>query len=200
MPRLGRDFFAREALAVVRDLLGCTLVHVTDGQRVAGRVVEVEAYTGWDDPASHGHRGRTPRNAVMFGPAGVSYVYFCYGVHWMLNVVARPPGVDYPAAILLRAVQPVEGLEIIAGRRRGRPQSEWTNGPARLTQALGIDRRQDGLDMTRPDSTLYFEPGQPVAEEAVRRGPRIGINVPEPARSYPWRLWIADNPYVSRGR
>src|SRR5262245_10863194 len=138
MTRLQRDFFTRDTLTVARELLGQILVHETPEGRAAGRVVEVEAYTGWDDAASHGHRGITPRNAAMFGQSGISYVYLCYGVHWMMNVIARPDGVDYPAAILIRALEPVEGLHLMGNRRMGRPQRDWTNGPGRLTLALGI--------------------------------------------------------------
>ncbi len=200
MPRLDRSFFARDTLAVARDLLGRTLVHRIDGQRLAGRIVEVEAYMGWDDAASHGYRGQTPRNVVMFGQAGVSYVYLCYGVHWMLNVVARPSGVDWPAAILLRAIEPLEGLQLMELRRAGRPHREWTNGPGRLTLALGIDKSHHAIDVAAPGSPLIVESGEPVPDDRVLRGPRVGVDVPEPSRSLPWRFWIRDNPYVSKAR
>jgi DNA-3-methyladenine glycosylase len=135
----------------------------------------------------------------MFGPVGVSYVYFTYGMHWLLNVIAKPPGADYGAAVLLRALEPLEGLEIVAARRVGRPPREWTSGPARLTAAFGIDGSHNQSDMTAPDSPLFFEEGDPVADEAVRTGARVGIGgVPEPWRSMPWRFWLAGNPYVSR--
>jgi len=199
MPRLDRAFYARDTLIVARELLGCSLVHWIDGQRVAGQIVEVEAYMGRDDDASHGYRGVTPRNAVMFGEPGVSYVYLCYGIHWMLNVVARPPDADYPAAILLRAVEPTEGLPLMASRREGQPQRLWANGPGRLTRALGIDQTQHGLDMAGRASPLTIEAGLAVPEDQVERGPRIGINVPEPSRSWPWRFWIKDNRFVSKG-
>ena len=200
MTRLQRDFFARDTLIVARELLGQILVHETPDGRAAGRVVEVEAYTGWDDAASHGYRGKTPRNAVMFGPSGVAYVYLCYGVHWMMNVVARPEGVDYPAAVLIRALEPAEGLHLMGKRRNGRPEREWTNGPGRLTKALGIDKTQNLADTVGRGSPLHWEQGDPVPDEQVARGPRIGIDVPEPSKSLPWRLWIKDNRNVSRGR
>jgi DNA-3-methyladenine glycosylase len=116
----------------------------------------------------------------------------------MLNVVARPDGVDYPAAILIRAIEPLEGLTLMAERRAGRPQREWANGPGRLTRSLGIDRDQHGLDMAAPNTALYLERADPIPDERVARGSRIGIHVPEPSRSWPWRLWVKDNPYVSR--
>ena len=200
MPLLGREFFMRDTLLVARDLLGCLLVHEIGGERLSGRVVEVEAYTSWDDMASHGHRGMTPRNAVMFGPPGVSYVYFIYGMYWLLNVVAKPPDVDYPAAILLRALEPVEGLRLMAQRRAGRPQREWTTGPGRLTLALDIDGTLTGIDMTTTGSPLYFERGEQIPDDHIKTGRRVGINVPEPWKSKPWRFWVDGNPYVSKGR
>jgi DNA-3-methyladenine glycosylase len=200
MTRLRRAFFARDTVIVARDLLGQTLVHETREGRAAGRIVEVEAYTGWEDAASHGYRGITPRNAVMFGEPGIAYVYLCYGIHWMMNVVARPPRVDYPGAVLIRAVQPIDGLRLIEQRRAGRLQREWTNGPGRLTLALGIDKAQHALDTVGAGSPLFWERGQPIPDAQVERGPRIGLHVPEPSLSQPWRFWVKGHPCVSRGR
>jgi DNA-3-methyladenine glycosylase len=201
MSRLGRAFFARDTQVVARDLLGRHLVHVLDGERITGRIVETEAYTGFDDQASHGRHGETARNRPMFGQVGVSYVYFTYGMHWLLNVVARTEGAEHPAAVLLRAVEPLAGLDRIAARRDGRPPREWTNGPAKLTKAMGIDGALSGVDLTAPGSPLYFEQGQPVPDEAVQTGPRVGLgSTPEPWLSVPWRFYVADNPYVSRYR
>lgn len=200
MSRLDQSFFARDTVTVARSLLGQVLVHEGAEGRAAGRIVEAEAYSGWDDRASHGHRGRTPRNAVMFGPVGFSYVYFIYGRYWMLNVIAKPPGVEYPAAVLLRALEPLSGLELMANRRSGRPQKEWTSGPGRLTLALGIDGTHNQLDLTAADSPLYFEDGGSTDSLQISSGPRVGLGtVPEPWKSRPWRFWIADNAYVSRG-
>ncbi len=198
MSRLPHEFFARDTLAAARDLLGCLLVHEIDGQRVAGRIVEVEAYTGHDDLASHAARGKTPRNAVMFGPPGVSYIYLIYGMYRLLNVIARPDGVDYPAAILIRALEPVEGLQFMAACRTGRRRVEWTSGPGRLTMALAIDQTLNGIDLTAPGSPLFFEEGISVPGDQVQTGPRIGINVPEPWQGMPWRFWVRDNLFVSR--
>lgn len=201
MSRLEHAFFARETVTVARDLLGRHLVRELDGERVSGRIVETEAYTGLDDQASHGRHGKTARNAVMFGPVGVSYVYFTYGMHWLLNVVARPEGAQYPAAVLLRAIEPLTGLDGIAARRNGRPPQEWTNGPAKLTRALAIDKALNGLDLTAPDGPLYFEAGEPVPDPMVETGPRVGLGqTPEPWLSMPWRFFVADNSYVSRYR
>jgi DNA-3-methyladenine glycosylase len=200
MTRLKRDFFERDTAAVARDLLGRLLVHEIDGQRVSGRVVEAEAYMGWDDRASHGFGRITSRNKLMFGLAGFSYVYFIYGNYWMFNVVAKPPGVDYAGAVLIRALEPVEGLEIQAARRKSRSQREWTSGPGRLVLAMGINSASNGVDLTVADSRLYFELGQPIPDEAVCSGPRVGLgrNVPETWKNKAWRFWVAGNPYVSK--
>jgi DNA-3-methyladenine glycosylase len=200
MTRLSRSFFARDTVDVARSLLGQILIHDSPEGRAAGRVVEVEAYSGLDDRASHGHRGRTPRTEVMFGSVGVSYVYFIYGRYWLLNVIAKPPGVEYPAAVLLRALEPLSGLELMATRRAGRSRKEWTSGPGRLTLALGVDGSHNQLDLTAADSPLFFEQGGSMASLQISSGPRIGLgSVPEPWKSKPWRFWIADNAYVSRG-
>jgi DNA-3-methyladenine glycosylase len=141
MSRLNKAFFERDTVEVAQDLLGRILVRTLDGKRLAGRIVETEAYSGFDDAASHAYGRMTPRSAVMFGEAGISYMYFIYGKYWMLNVIAKPRGVDYPAAILIRAVEPVEGLEIMAVRRIGRAMREWTNGPARLVDRYDRTRQ-----------------------------------------------------------
>lgn len=200
MHRLDRAFFERDTVIVARDLLGRLLVHDVDGQRVAGRIVETEAYTGWEDSASHAHRGETQRNQVMFGLAGISYIYLIYGNYWLLNVIAKPRGVEYPAAVLIRALEPVEGLEIMAAHRPGRPMRDWTNGPGRLTLAMGIDQLMNHQDMVDLHSALYFEGGQPMAESEVKAGPRVGLGkaVAEPWKSQAWRFFIANSPYVSK--
>jgi DNA-3-methyladenine glycosylase len=159
------------------------LVRVQAGQRLSGLITEAEAYIGQEDLACHAHTGKSKRNAVMFGPPGFAYVYFTYGMHWMLNAVTEPDG--SPAAVLLRAIQPLEGLELIAARREGRD----TIGPGKLTQALGIDGSLNGIDLCDPASGLWIEPGVPVPDRAVLTGPRIGLyTVPEPWKSMPWRF------------
>lgn len=180
---LPRTFYLRPTLQVARDLLGMRLVRLLDGQRLAGIIIETEAYIGQEDLGCHARSGRTQRNAVMFGPPGHAYVYFIYGMHWCLNAVTEAEG--FPAAVLIRAIQPVEGIEIIFERRQGGD----TLGPAKLTQALGIDGRLNGADLCDPASELWIEPGEPAPEEAVETGPRIGLNrVPEPWKSIPWRF------------
>lgn len=180
-------FYDRPVLDVARDLLGRRLVRCINGQRVGGLIVECEAYRGEEDLACHARAGRTPRTAVMYGPPGQAYVYFTYGMHWMLNCVTGPQG--FPAAVLIRAIQPREGLQQIAARRAGRPLRDWCNGPAKLCQALDIDGQHNGLPLWQDSGGLWLESGQPVPDGQVRCTPRIGIpRVPEPWRSMPWRF------------
>jgi DNA-3-methyladenine glycosylase len=186
------------AVIVARALLGARLVRrLPDGAHIAGRIVETEAYTGIDDMASHGRKRRTPRNLPMWGPPGHAYVYLSYGVHWLLNVVAEPEG--QPAAILIRAVEPLNGLEHIAARRIGRLPREWTSGPGRLARALEVTQALNTADLTTPAAGLWIEAGEPVPDSAVRTGPRIGLGkTSEPWLSIPWRFWVAGNAHVSR--
>ena len=165
-----------------------------DGQRLAGVITEVEAYQGVDDQACHARAGKTARNAVMFGGPGRAYVYFTYGMHWMLNLVCEAEGL--PAAVLIRAIRPVEGLEVM---RMLRPtladKPGWLNGPAKLTQALAIGREQNGVDVCSEDGGLWIESGITMPGEEVETTPRIGIGyAPEPWLSLPWRwVWKAGN-------
>ena len=187
--RVPRAFFERPTLTVAREMLGLRLVHVVEGRRVAGIVVETEAYIGEADQGCHARAGRTRRTQVMYGPPGHAYVYFNYGMHWLFNVVTEAEG--FPAAVLVRALFPVEGLTYMAKQRAGRPRVAWTNGPAKLCQALGITGRYHGLDLCTDESPLFFEYDGVFDEDAVVRGPRVGLNnVPEPWRSKPWRFRV----------
>ena len=196
MARLEREFFARDTLRVARDLLGRVLVRVLDGERLSGRIVEVEAYIGEEDQASHARVGRTERNAAMYGPPGHAYVYLIYGVHHCLNLVTEREG--FPAAVLVRALEPLEGIERMRALRAGRPDRQLTSGPGRLCQALAIDRRFDGADLCAPDSLLFLEEGKPVSEHSIAAGPRVGVRGDEAALRAPWRFYLRGNPYVSR--
>ncbi|MEJ2267004.1 MAG: DNA-3-methyladenine glycosylase, partial [Anaerolineales bacterium] len=185
--RLSRDFYNRSTLQVARDLLGARLVKIEDGGRISGVIVETEAYRGEEDQGCHARAGRTPRTEVMYGQPGHAYVYFTYGMHWMLNFVVEEEG--FPAAVLIRAIVPIEGLEVIEERRRGRQRSHWTDGPAKICQALGIDKRFNGADLCAGDSELFIEQGILFSEDSVTTGPRVGLNsVPEPWKSIPWRF------------
>ena len=203
MGRLRRDFYRRSTLKVARELLGKRLVRVMDGQRLSGLIVEVEAYIGEGDAACHAARGRTPRNEAMYGPPGHAYVYFIYGMHHCLNVVTEEEG--FPAAVLIRALEPLEGLEIMRCHRPGKPDSELTNGPAKLCQALAIVRSFNGVDLCT-SKELFIEEGQMacpeprrrVAQEEIGASPRIGIKANELARSVPWRFYLKGTDLVSR--
>lgn len=187
--KLMRSFFARDTVEVARDLLGKRLVHVDQGQRLAGIILETEAYRGEEDQGCHCRAGRTERTAVMYGPPGLAYVYFVYGMHWLLNLVTEEEG--YPGAVLLRALSPEKGLDLIAERRKKQPPRHWMDGPAKLTQALGVDGGQNGLDSCQPGSDLFVEPGYQVEPGQIQSSPRIGLdNVPEPWKSIPWRFTV----------
>ncbi len=186
---LSRLFFARPVLAVARGLLGHLLVHDSPEGRTVGRIVEVEAYRGADDPASHAYRV-TPRSVIMVGPPGIAYVYFTYGNHYCLNVVTGREGVA--SAVLLRALEPLEGLRLMARRRGVTAPLLLAAGPGRLTQAMGVSRRQNGWDLTQ--APLYIVDGRP-GRRRIATGPRIGIRR---ATDRPWRFYLAESPFVSR--
>lgn len=190
MAVISREFYNRLALDVARDLLGCRLVRVQNGHRLAGLILETEAYQGEDDLGSHASAGLTPRTSVMFGPPGHAYVYFTYGMHWMLNAVTGEQGT--PGAVLIRTILPMEGQTqmsenrpYLAGKRG------WTDGPAKLTQALAINRDFNTVDLCQQEGDLWIEPGESVPDEVVTRSARVGLNsVPEPWRSIPWRFVV----------
>jgi DNA-3-methyladenine glycosylase len=183
---LPRAFYSRETLTVARELIGARLVRVENGVRIAGIIVETEGYLGEEDLACHARAGRTARTEPMYGPPGHAFVYFTYGNHWMLNPVTRPVG--EPEAVLLRAILPTEGIEIIEKRRGKQPRKRWTDGPGKLTQALGITKEHNKVDLTSRAGNLFIEEGIAVPDKYVTTTPRIGLNTtPEPWFSKPWR-------------
>jgi DNA-3-methyladenine glycosylase len=207
---LPREMFARGSVEVAPTLLGCVLEHETPDGLVAVALTEVEAYNGEADPASHAYRGRTARNAVMFGPPGHAYVYFTYGMHFCVNLVCQPEGTA--SAVLLRAGRVIEGVDLAAARRaagrdrarvgvagtrsaeRGVAERDLARGPARLCQALGVTRAQNGADVCDPASPLRVRwPDRPLPQ-GISQGPRIGISV---AAEVPWRFWVTGDPTVS---
>jgi DNA-3-methyladenine glycosylase len=197
MNKLPRDFYTRSnVLEVARDLLGKKLVVPRrNGARVAGLIVETEAYRGPEDRASHAFGGRrTNRTETMYGLGGTAYVYFVYGMYNQFNVVTNIEAM--PHAVLVRAVEPLEGLDVIRRRRPGRSEYEWTSGPGRLSIALGIDRTLDKADLL--GDRVWIEEGTSVSPRQIARGPRIGIDYAEGWVQKPWRFWIRDNPFVSR--
>jgi len=227
---LPRGYFGRPVLTVAPALLGCVLEHRTQEGLVAAEIVEVEAYRGQSDPASHAFRGKTARNAVMFGEPGHAYVYFTYGMHFCVNLVCQGPG--EPAAVLLRAGRIVEGEELAAVRRgaaggagaatvragegsaggaaalragegaaalpaRGAIARDLARGPARLCQALGIDRVQNGADVCDPAAALRVlaPPGfRGLPASVISTGPRVGVRL---GAEDPWRYWVTGDPAVS---
>lgn len=193
---LARSFYDRPAPVVARALLGRVVESVTDDGIVAIRLVEVEAYAGEDDPASHAWRGPTPRTRVMYGPPGHAYVYFTYGAHWCSNVVCGPPG--HAAAVLLRAGEVVSGPELARSRRGPRtPDARLASGPANLATCLGLDGSWSGLDLVGAGRPLRLRAGTPPPDDEVVAGPRIGISR---AVRTPWRFSVAHDPHVSRPR
>jgi DNA-3-methyladenine glycosylase len=193
---LPESFYSGEVIEVARHLLGMRLVRRLDGVRVAGIISETEAYRGEEDLACHARSGKTARNAVMYGRPGRAYIYFTYGMHWCLNAVCGVEG--FPAAVLIRAIHPVEGLEVIALRREGRQPDEWCSGPARLCRALAIDKALNGAGLCDDESPLWIEECIQIAEKDVLTTPRIGIqSTPEPWRSKPWRYVIKTMEYFS---
>jgi DNA-3-methyladenine glycosylase len=208
---LRREFFEPEALAVAPRLLGCVIAHETGEGLVAAEITEVEAYRGESDPASHAFRGKTARNAVMFGEPGHAYVYFTYGMHFCVNLVCKPPG--EASAVLLRAGRVVEGADLASARRmadagtgvtvrgaKALAARDLARGPARLCQALGIGRAQNGADVCDPAGQLrVLAPagfaGMPAA--TVRSGPRVGVRLGADAD---WRFWVDGDPTVSAYR
>jgi DNA-3-methyladenine glycosylase len=196
---LPASWYARPAAIVARDLLGMVLVSTIDGIHTAGRIVETEAYTGPHDPASHAayRTGRTARNDSMFGVPGIAYVYHIYGMHWCLNVVTDEPG--FPAAVLIRALEPSRGIDAMRLRRmRGQqrlPDTALASGPGKLAAALGISGNHDGHPLCC--APLWITAGPPVDSGLILAGPRIGISR---AAEWPLRFRVANSPWVSRAR
>lgn len=184
---LPRDFYLQPVQSVARQLLGKMLIRQIGQERLGGMIVESEAYDGEHDLACHARSGKTERNQVMYAEGGHAYVYFTYGMHWMLNCVCGEE--NYPAAVLIRAILPTEGIPHIQSRRSPIIPKHWCDGPAKLTRALDIDGTCNGLLLYDPLSGLSIEDGPEIPDEHLRVGPRVGISYsPEPWRSMPWRF------------
>ena len=190
---LPQSFYHRPTLEIARELLGCELWVVNGKTVCSGRLVEVEAYIGEEDPACHAHRGQTRRNEVMYGPPGFAYVYFTYGNHWMLNFVTERPG--FPAAVLIRGIEPIEGLPLMRRRRGVKREFDLTNGPGKLTAAFRITGEDNGASLCGP--RFLVTPGQSAAKERIAAGGRIGVNE---GHERPWRFFYDGNPWVSKFR
>ncbi|AFM00121.1 DNA-3-methyladenine glycosylase [Desulfitobacterium dehalogenans ATCC 51507] len=201
LKKLGREFYDRDSTIVAKELLGKLLVHKVNGQKISARIVETEAYMGVNDKAAHSYGGkRTPRVEVMYGGPGYSYVFTIYGIHCCFNTVTREEG--NPQAVLIRAAEPVEGIEWMAQKRYGKPYEQLTksqkrgltNGPGKLCAALGIDSLANGVDLCGDE--IYVEDD---AEQDIRivSTKRVGIDYAEEAKDYPWRFYVEGNEYVS---
>lgn len=192
--KLPRSFYLRPTLTVAKDLLGKFLVRRSGKQTLIGKIVEVEAYLGEKDPASHTYRGKTKRNEVMFKEGGHLYVYFTYGMHFCANVVTEKEGIGH--AVLLRAIEPVEGIELMKKNRgftTDKPDKNLTNGPAKLCEALGIARNENGTDLL--GVKIFITPGESILKKQIIQSTRIGIKKGVEKR---WRFYIKVNEFVSR--
>ncbi len=201
MKKLNREFYNRDSIIVAKELLGKVLVHEIEGQKISARIVETEAYMGVVDKAAHSYNGkRTPRVEVMYGDPGYSYVFMIYGLHCCFNVVVNEK--EIPQAILVRAVEPIHGMEWMTQKRFGKTYEQLTksqrksltNGPGKLCGALSIDRNLNGLDLC--DDVVYIEEGESEVINIVTTK-RIGIDYAEEAKDFPWRFYIEGNEYVS---
>jgi DNA-3-methyladenine glycosylase len=191
--KLPRSFYEQSTLDVARRLLGKYLVRKHRDGTTVGRIVETEAYVGPKDRACHASRGRTARTEIMFGRAGHAYVYLVYGFHHMLNIVTE--AVDFPAAVLIRAVEPVQGVELMRARRETEQLHSLASGPGKLCQAFAIDRKLNGDDLC--GKVLYLEDrGEAVSK--VVTAPRIGVDYAGPWKRKPWRFLIKDSEFVSK--
>lgn len=190
MVRLDRSFFSRYTPDVARELLGCLLVRRTGGRTLSGKIVEVEAYRGSDDPASHSYRGMTKRNSIMFGGAGRVYMFFSYGNHWCLNITAERDG--QPGAVLIRALEPVKGIEQMAKSRGVSDLVNLANGPGKLTKALSIDGSFNGEDIVKSRRLYVTAREGPVT---VGTSSRIGISK---GLEQQWRFFVEGNRFVSK--
>lgn len=192
---LQRMFYQRDTIEVAKDLLGKILVHESSEGLTAGKIVETEAYRGPEDQAAHSSGGRrTARNEVMFGEKGFSYVYFIYGLYYCVNLTAGNVA-GKPEAVLLRALEPVEGLDLMAKRRGTAGEVNLTSGPSRLCMAMGITKAQNKLDVTTPP--LYVEDASSIAKENILETTRVGVGYAGEWKNKPWRFYVKDNRSVS---
>jgi DNA-3-methyladenine glycosylase len=187
MKVLDEKYYDRDTTAVARDLIGTKLIHEFKGRILSGMIIETEAYLGYKDSACHAYKRRTPRNSVMFGPSGVAYVYLVYGMHFMLNIVTEQIG--NPCAVLIRAIEPIDGLTQMEALR-GKKDKDLSNGPAKLCQAMAIDKSLNGWKVTK-GKCLWLESYKKIAAKLINVGPRIGINYALPVdRDAPLRYWF----------
>lgn len=201
MPRLSADFYLREdTVQIAKDLLGKVLVTTFNNQRTAGRIVETEAYKAPEDKACHAYLNRnTKRTKTMFLPGGVAYIYLCYGIHHLFNVVTGPEGAAH--AVLVRGLEPMEGQDIMLERRKlDRIKPQLTAGPGVMSVAMGIHKRYDAISLTDAEGPIWIEDAPNLAADNIQAGPRIGIDYAEECAAWPWRFFQKDSRWVSRPR
>lgn len=197
MEKLNRKFYTRaDTLQIAREILGKTLVVPTEGgQRVSGKIVEVEAYLGENDKASHAYNGRrTTRNEITYKIGGKVYIFFIYGMYWQLNIVTN--SAEIPHVILIRGVEPIEGIEIMRERRGKMKDQNLTSGPGKLCIAFGIDKSFNGEDLL--GDKIWFENGENISDDQIESGKRIGIDYAQEFAEKPWRFWLKGNQFVSK--
>jgi DNA-3-methyladenine glycosylase len=191
--RFSRAFFRQTSTVVAKEMLGAYLHRVLDGEELIGKIVETEAYRVGDE-ASHAYRGKTQRNAVMFGEGGFSYVYFTYGMHYCFNITANEE--NLPEAVLVRAVEPIKGIETMRTlRQKAIRDRDISNGPGKLCQALSLSRNENGIDLIESDTLFLTRGKSPVSANHIGVSTRIGINI---AQEHLWRFFMEGNEYVSR--
>lgn len=184
-----KSFFARDTVQVAMELVGKRLVRLEGNQRISGIILETEAYRGEEDLACHCRVGRTPRTEIMYGPAGRAYIYLIYGRYWLLNFVTELEG--FPGAVLIRAIKPEEGKGKIAQRRGSQPEQCWTDGPGKISIALGIEGKLNGINTCASRAQIFIEDGIVLDQALIKTSPRVGLeSVPEPWRSIPWRFVV----------
>jgi DNA-3-methyladenine glycosylase len=196
LKKLPRSFYSRSTLQVAQDLIGKVLVRDFDGRRLSGKIVETEAYVGPHDLACHASKGHTPRTSIMFGPAGYAYIYMIYGFYFCLNVVTERK--DYPAAVLIRGVEPLENLDFMR-ELRNNPERDTNiaSGPGKLCRAMSIDKRLNGEDLL--GHTLWIE-DRKLDSGPILSSPRVGVDYAGEYKDKPWRFFLANNPHVSKVR
>ncbi|HEX3045973.1 MAG TPA: DNA-3-methyladenine glycosylase [Bacillota bacterium] len=195
MEKLKRSFYERDALTVAKDILGKYLVTYTPAGTTVGKIIEVEAYMGFVDAGSHTYQGkRTARTEVIFGPGGHAYVYLIYGMYYCLNIIVNR--IDVPEVVLIRALEPVDGIELMKQRRGTDRILNLCSGPGKLSTAMGISLKENGIDLC--GETMYLLSGDTVDSRKITRTPRINIDYAGEARDYPWRFLVQDNPFVSK--
>jgi DNA-3-methyladenine glycosylase len=194
--RLKRDFFQQNTIAVAKQLRGKFIVRKIGKQTLVGKIVETEAYRGFHDLASHAHKGKTARNAVMFDEGGYSYIYLVYGMYHCFNIITEKK--DYPAAVLIRAVEPIEGLALMKKNRKTDELKNLCSGPAKFCQAFALTKKQSGIDLSKSKEIWLEDRGNKIKNSEIVKTKRVGIDYSGHCREWPWRFYLKDNKLISK--